>query len=186
MLKMLYCGFCVSTRRRTNRTVPLCWLVLRAKFLLSPSGASRPCCSRQSRAPLPCSCFAPPGALLLLAPLGPPVLRLGPLGVLRGSCPSGSFLVAGRFPASLPLRRGWLCFLFSVAGPWPARCLRGFGGAVFVLALRRLRLFASLCGLPLALPALRALSVRVCICSVVCFVSGFFFAAYVFLVDLLG
>ena len=55
-----------------------------------------------------------------------------------------------------------------------------------VLALRRLRLFASLCGLPLALPALRALSVRVCICSVVCVVSGFFIAAYVFLVDLLG
>ena len=132
--------------------------------------------SRQSRAPLSCNCFAPPGAPLLLAPLGPPVLRLGPLGVLRGSCPSGSFLVVGWFPASLPLRRGWLCFLFSVAGPWPARCLSGSGGAVFVFALRRLWLFAFPCGLPLALPALRALSVRVCICSVVCFVSGFFLA----------
>ena len=111
-------------------------------FPLSPSGASRPCCSRQSRAPLSCNCFAPPGAPLLLAPLGPPGSSVGPP---RGSswfvpfrvvpcCGSVSrlpapatrvalfpFLGCGSVACPLPLRVWWRGFCLCVA---PSAALR--------------------------------------------------------------
>ena len=132
-------------RQRRSRTAPPCWLARRARSPLSPSGASRPCSSRLSRALLWCSCSAPSGLLSLFAPSGRSFLRLGPLGAPCGPCPGWAAPCCGFVPRLFaPASRVALfSFLVLQARPLPS-------AAATLLALF-LFLRRALCGSSLSL-----------------------------------